>query len=59
MAMNRSLGLLLHEMVIAAINNDVSVDITIDDIERSHFLGSKDTNSILRSTQERPTPIIF
>lgn len=68
---NRNFCLLLHgieelpnesktdETVLAVINNDLGVNITIDDIERSHRLGPKNTQRILRSKHDRPRPIIF
>lgn len=67
---NRNLCLLLHgveesdeektdEMVIEAINNEVGVHISINDIERSHRLGPKKTSRVLRSTSDNPRPIIL
>ena len=67
---NRNFCLLLHgvvespdektdDKILEIINHDIGVHISIDDIERSRRLGARNTHRMLRSTQERPRPIIF
>ena len=67
---NRNLCLLIHgvdesphektdDIVIDIINNKIGVDLSEVDIERSHRLGVPKHQRVLRSTQNRPRPIIF
>ena len=66
---NRNLCLLLHgvpespnedtdDHVLNVIQNELNIDITISEIERSHRLGVKQPQRMLRSTQEYARPII-
>lgn len=66
---NRNLCLLFHgvpespnevtdDHVLNVIENDLNINISINDIERSHRLGTKQSQRILRSTHEYVRPII-
>ena len=67
---NRNNCLLLHgipesskeitdEKVVNIINNQLDVPLTLDDIHRSHRVGPRSNQRVLRSSNQRPRPIIF
>ena len=67
---NRNLCLLMHgveegnsentdDLVVAVINNDLGIDITVHEIERSHRLGPINNRRNLRSVRVNPRPIIL
>lgn len=67
---NRNMCLLIHGItesndentdnkVTEVIKNEIGIEFTINDIQRSHRLGRKDFRRKLRSGTEKPRPIIF
>ena len=67
---NRNMCLLIHgveetdgentdDLVINVITENLEIDLTTDDIQRSHRLGIKSSQRTLRSTREKTRPIIF
>ena len=47
------------DLVVAVINNDLGIDITVHEIERSHRLGPINNRRNLRSARVNPRPIIL